>query len=206
MESVKDNLQALSRAILKKAQMDAEQVLTDAQAKTEAIRKHAQEEAESERARILARAQQEVERIRSQQTATAQLQARAMKLEQREALLDQVFETVQQRLPTVQQWTDYDQIVMYLANEALTQVRADRCVLHADARAQEILDDATLAQLGKMVNTQVGRGDTLAQGIGVIAKTEDNYREYDNTLEARLRREQDELRFPVFRLLMGESL
>jgi vacuolar-type H+-ATPase subunit E/Vma4 len=57
-----------------------------------------------------------------------------------------------------------------------------------------------------MVNTQVGRGDTLAQGIGVIAKTEDNYREYDNTLEARLRREQDELRFPVFRLLMGESL
>jgi vacuolar-type H+-ATPase subunit E/Vma4 len=206
MESVKDNLQALSRAILKKAQMDAEQVLTDAQAKTEAIRKHAQEEAESERARILARAQQEVERIRSQQTATAQLQARAMKLEQREALLDQVFETVQQRLPTVQQWTDYDQIVMYLANEALTQVRADRCILHADARAQEILDDATLAQLGKTVSIQVERGDTLAQGIGVIAKTEDNYREYDNTLEARLRREQDELRFPVFRLLMGESL
>jgi V/A-type H+-transporting ATPase subunit E len=206
MESVKDNLQALSRAILKKAQTDAEQVLADAQAKAEAIRSQAQEQAKNEQARILARAQQEIERTNSQQTATAQLQARAMKLEQREALLDQVFAAVRQRLPSVQQWTDYDQIAMQLAQEAVTQLRADQGILYADAHTQEVLDDAALAQLGKTVGMQVKRGDTLTQGTGVIAKTEDDYREYNNTLEARLDREQDELRFPVFRLLMGESL
>ncbi|MFN2283059.1 MAG: V-type ATP synthase subunit E [Anaerolineae bacterium] len=206
MESVKDNLQTLSRAILKKAHADAEEVLADAKAKAEAIRNQAQEQAESERSRILARAQQEVDRIHSQQKATAELQARSQKLEQREALLDQVFEAVRQRLPSVQQWTDYDQITMQLAREALTQLRADQGILYADARTQEVLDDAALEQLGKAVEMEVKRGETLAHGTGVVAKTEDDYREYDNTLEARLDREQDELRFPVFRLLMGESL
>ncbi|MFN2108153.1 MAG: V-type ATP synthase subunit E [Anaerolineae bacterium] len=206
MESVKDNLQTLSRAILKKAHADAEEVLADAKAKAEAIRNQAQEQAESERSRILARAQQEVDRIHSQQKATAELQARSQKLEQREALLDQVFEAVRQRLPSVQQWTDYDQITMQLAREALTQLRADQGILYADARTQEVLDDAALEQLGKAVGMEVKRGETLAHGTGVVAKTEDDYREYDNTLEARLDREQDELRFPVFRLLMGESL
>ena len=206
MESVKDNLQTLSRAILKKAHADAEEVLADAKAKAEAIRNQAQEQAESERSRILARAQQEVDRIHSQQKATAELQARSMKLEQREALLSQVFAAVRQRLPGVQQWTDYDQIATQLANEALTQLRADQGILYADARTQEVLDDAALEQLGKAVEMEVKRGETLAHGTGVVAKTEDDYREYDNTLEARLDREQDELRFPVFRLLMGESL
>jgi vacuolar-type H+-ATPase subunit E/Vma4 len=194
MESVKDNLQALSRAILKKAHADAEEVLADAKAKAEAIRKQAQEQAESERSRILTRAQQEVDRIHSQQKATAELQARSMKLEQREALLDQVFAAVRQRLPSVQQWTDYD------------QMRADHGILYADARTQEVLDDAALAQLEKTVGIKVKRGETLKHGTGLVAKTEDDYREYDNTLEARLDREQDRLRFPVFRLLMGESL
>ena len=206
MESVKDNLQTLSRAILKKAHADAEEVLADAKAKAEAIRNQAQEQAESERSRILARAQQEVDRIHSQQKATAELQARSQKLEQREALLDQVFEAVRQRLPSVQQWTDYDQITTQLAREALTQLRADQGILYADARTQEVLDDAALEQLRKAVEMEVKRGETLAHGTGVVAKTEDDYREYDNTLEARLDREQDELRFPVFRLLMGESL
>ena len=206
MDSVKDNLQTLSRAILKKAHADAEEVLADAKAKAEAIRNQAQEQAESERSRILARAQQEIDRIHSQQKATAELQARSQKLEQREALLDQVFEAVRQRLPSVQQWTDYDQITMQLAREALTQLRADQGILYADARTQEVLDDAALEQLGKAVEMEVKRGETLAHGTGVVAKTEDDYREYDNTLEARLDREQDELRFPVFRLLMGESL
>jgi vacuolar-type H+-ATPase subunit E/Vma4 len=206
MESVKDNLQTLSRAILKKAQADAEEVLADAKAKAEAIRSHAKEQAESERARILARAKQEVDRIHSQQTATAELQARSMKLEQRETLLDQVFAAVRQRLPSVQQWTDYDQIAMHLADEALTQLRADQGILYADTRTQEVLDDAALEQLRKTVGIEVKRGETLTHGTGVVAKTEDAYREYDNTLEARLDREQDKLRFPVFRLLMGESL
>jgi vacuolar-type H+-ATPase subunit E/Vma4 len=206
MESVKENLQALSRAILKKAHADAEEVLADAKAKAEAIRSQAKEQAESERSRILTRAQQEVDRIHSQQKATAELQARSMKLEQREAFLDQVFAAVQQRLPSVQQWSDYDQIAMQLAREALTQLRGDQGILCADARTQEVLDDATLAQLSKTVGIEVKRGETLPHGTGVIAKTEDDYREYDNTLEARLDREQDKLRFPVFRLLMGESL
>ncbi|MBN2002819.1 MAG: hypothetical protein JXA21_05640 [Anaerolineae bacterium] len=206
MESVKDNLQTLSRAILKKAQTDAGQVLADAQAKAEAIRKQAQEQADSERTRILARAQQEVEHIRSQQTAAAQLQARTLKLEQREVLLTQVFEAVHQRLPSIQQWTDYDQVALHLAEEALAQLRADEGILYADARTEGVLDDDALAQLSQTAGLKVTRGATLTRGTGVIAKTADGYREYDNTLEARLERGMDELRFPVFRLLMGESL
>jgi vacuolar-type H+-ATPase subunit E/Vma4 len=49
-------------------------------------------------------------------------------------------------------------------------------------------------------------GTSLTEGTGVIVETAEGHRQYDNTLEARLSRLQEELRSPVYRLLLGESL
>jgi vacuolar-type H+-ATPase subunit E/Vma4 len=76
----------------------------------------------------------------------------------------------------------------------------------ADGRAREILSEKALADLSKELGVHLQLGESLQQGVGVIAKTPDGHREYDNTLEARLNRWQDELRFSVYNLLMGESL
>jgi vacuolar-type H+-ATPase subunit E/Vma4 len=206
MESIDKSIKALSRAVMKKAHADADQVLADAKAKADAVHEQAQQQAEKEREEILGRARQRAERIRGQEVAAAQLKARTLKLEQREKLLDDVFDAVRQRLPTVQQWTDYDQVVLLLVRQAVGRLKAKEGRIWADERAREILSEETLANLSNELGVQLQLGEPLRQGVGVIAKTPDGHREYDNTLEARLDRWQDELRFSVYHLLMGESL
>jgi vacuolar-type H+-ATPase subunit E/Vma4 len=206
MEAVEKSIEALSRAVLKKAQADADQILADAKAKADAVREHAQQQAEKERQEIMARARREAERIRNQAVAAARLKARTLKLEQREKLLDDVFAAVRQRLPGVQQWTDYDQIVRHLVREAVAQLRIEEGLVRADGAAQEILSAGALAELAEELSVNLQLDELLEHGVGVIAKTPDGHREYDNTLDARLGRQQDGLRFAVYHLLMGESL
>ena len=206
MESVEESLQALSRTVLRQAGADAKQVLADARTDADAVRKRAQQQAETEREQILERTRQEAGRIRSQSIAAAQLKARTLKLERREELLNDVFDAARQRLPMIRQWTDYDQIVRQLARESVARLRAEECLIRADERAREILADDVLAELSRESGVQLQLGDALEERIGVIAETLAGHRQYDNTLQARLQRLQDELRFPVYHLLMGEPL
>lgn len=206
MRSVEESIQALSRAVTQRVRADADQVLADAKARANDVREQGQQQAEAERKHILDRATQEAERIRSQAVASAQLKARTRMLERREKLLDDVLDAARQRLPAVQQWTDYDRIVFELAREAVAQLRAERCLIRADQRALEILAGGALAELATTSGRQLGLGEALEGTTGMIAETPDKHRRYDNTLVARLERMRDELRFPVFRLLMGESL
>jgi vacuolar-type H+-ATPase subunit E/Vma4 len=206
MKPVEESLRALSRAVLHEAQAEAEQILADAKAKADTVRRHAQEQAGTEREEILAQARQEAEHIRSEAIAAAQLQARTLQLERREKLLDSVFETARQRLPAVQQWTDYDKIVRRLIREAAARLGADAVRIRADAQTQKLLPADVLAGLSEELGVQLQLGATLEHGVGVMAETVDGHRQYDNTLQARLSRQQDALRSPVYRLLMGESL
>ena len=108
MKPTDENIKVLSSAVLRDAHSDADQVLADAKAKTEEVRRRAQEQAEAERAKILEQANVDAERIRRQAIATTQLKARTMELEQREKLLEEVFETAKQRLSSVQRGSDYE--------------------------------------------------------------------------------------------------
>ena len=206
MISVEEGMQALSRAVLAEARAEAEQLLADAQTKVEAIRQRAQEQAETEGKQILERAQAEAASIRSQCIAAAELEARTLRLERREKLLDSVFGAVQQRLPAVQQWTDYSQIVRQLSYEAVIQLGAPSARIRADEQTQVILADGMLAEIADQAGVELELGEPLQRGTGIVAETVDGHRRYENTLEARLARQQSALRAPVYHLLMGESL
>jgi len=206
MKSVEERMQLLSRAVLSEAQAEAAQVLEVAQARADAIRERAREQAQAEREEILERARRDAERVRGGCVASAQLEARRLRLERREQVLDRVFETVRQRLPNVQGWTDYDQIVRDLTREAVRHLSADAVRIRADERAREVLADSTLFELSEELGVRL-RLEKLDDGrIGIVAETMDGHRRYDNTLQARLDRWRDALRAPVYRLLMGESL
>lgn len=205
MTPIDANVQALSRAVLSEAQAEAEQILSDARAKAEAIRQRAQEQAQAERQEILDRARREAEHVRSQCLASAQLQARKLQLERREKLLDQVFEAARQRMSTIQQWTDYDQIARQWVREAVSHLGGNTAHIWADEHTRAILADGMLNELVEELNTQLQLMEPLERGLGVVAKTTDGHLEYDNTLGARLERLQDQLRSPVYRMLMGEA-
>jgi V/A-type H+-transporting ATPase subunit E len=206
MKATDENIKVLSNAVLRDVRGDAEQILVDARAKADEIRQRAQEQAEEERVKILDQANVEAERIRSQVVATNQLKARTMLLEQREKLLEEVFNTARQRLPSVLRGSDYEKIAQRLLQEAIGQLGGSTAVVRVDAETLKSLSTSVLEKLSKETGMQIRLGDALENGLGVIAETEDKRRQYDNTLETRLKRMQDLLRSSVYRILMGEAL
>ncbi len=206
MKSTDEDIKVLSRAVISDAHTDAEESLTSARTKADEIRKQAMEQAASERARVLEKASAEAERVRSQAIATTQLKARTMQLEQREKLLESVFDSAQQKLSTVQRSTDYEKTAHLLLREALVQLGAKKAVVKADEVTRKFFTSSIIDKIVKDLGIQVIIGEALKQGTGVIVETEDGHRQYDNTLETRLRRMQDTLRSPVHHILMGESL
>lgn len=206
MNSPEENIEALTRAILNEAQAEAEEARAEAQSKAEAIRQRARQQAEAERKAILERAAQEAERLRSQAIATSQLKARTLELEHREKLLDRVFKTVRQQLPSVQQRKDYDQIAVQLLREALVQLKANKAEVRADKATQKFLTNHALEELSKELKAELSLGQPLEQGTGVVVEASDGHLHYDNTLETRLNRLQSGLRSSVYRILMGEKL
>jgi V/A-type H+-transporting ATPase subunit E len=201
-----EDIEMLSRAILKEADVDAEQLREDAKTKADAILQRAREEAEKERNQILEQAQQEAERLRSQVVANAQLKARTMELEHREKLLDRVFDAARQKLPAVQKRADYNKLATQLLREALVQLKASKAHIQADEATRKILSNGTLADLSKELNAEIIMGDPLEEGLGVVVDASEGHLHFDNTLETRLRRLQSSLRSAAYHVLMGEKL
>jgi vacuolar-type H+-ATPase subunit E/Vma4 len=206
MRSIEEDIKVLSRTVLSEVRSDVDQNLEKARKKAEAIKTQAQEEAEAIRADILANASAEAERIRGQTIASTQLKARTMQLEQREKLLKEVFDTAKQKLSTIQQSNDYEKNAQKLLREALVLLGASAAKVRTDVSTQKLFTDNVLEKMSKELNVQIRLGVPLERGIGVIVETEDGHRQYDNTLETRLKRLQDTLRAPVYHILMGEPL
>jgi V/A-type H+-transporting ATPase subunit E len=201
-----DNIERLSRDILQQAESEAEQIISEAKIKAEEINKLAQEKAAAQRDLILDKAKRDSDRIRSQAIATTQLKARTMQLESREKLLTEVFVEALKKLPSVQQWNDYEAIVEKLATEAISQIRAEKVILRTDKATAKLLTDAFVKKLAQKFNEKIELGDPLEAKTGAMATTTDGHLTYDNTLETRLQKLENELRSPVYHLLMGESL
>ena len=201
-----DNIEKLSREILQQAESEAATLISEAKSKAEEIKKRAQEEAASEKNRIISQAKRDSDRIRSQAVATTQLKSRTMELEAREKLLTQVLTEAMHKLPTVQQWNDYDAIVEKLALEAIAQIGSKKIIIHADKITNKILADSVLKKINSKFEGEVELGAPLQKGTGLIVATENEHLNFDNSLENRLSRLENELRSPVYHLLMGEGL
>jgi vacuolar-type H+-ATPase subunit E/Vma4 len=203
--ATEENMEPLSRAILKEAEVDAQQMREEAKVKADAIRQRAQQEAETARREILDKAQQEADRLRSQTVSGAQLKARTMQLEQREKLLDRVFQAAREKLAEIQKRPDYDQLAAMLLREALVQLRVNKAEIRADQATRALLEKKALKDISSELNGQFTMADNLEEGLGVVIEAADGKLHYDNTLGTRLTRLQSTLRSSVHKLLMGEE-
>jgi len=204
MKTEVEDIQMLSQAILTEARDEADQIRAEAKGKADAIRKRAQEHAESERKTILQRAKQDANRLRSQAVATAQLKARFTELEQREKLLDGVFNEAAKQLAAVQKRPDYEAIVLSLLREALMQLKVSKAQIRADETAQKLLKKGVLDEVSREFNADFKLGSTLEEGTGIVVEADEGKLNYDNTLETRLNRMQSALRSSVYKVLTGE--
>jgi len=205
MKTEAQDIEMLERAIMVEANEEAAQLLTEAKEKADAIRKRAQAEVEAERKTILDRAKQDADRLRSQASATAQLKSRSAQLEEREKLLDSVFEEVKKQLDAIKKRPDYDAIATLLLREALTQLRVNKAEIKADELTQKALKKGALDEISKELKGEFTLSGALEEGTGVVVDAADGKIHYDNTLETRLSRLQSALRSSVYKVLMGEK-
>jgi vacuolar-type H+-ATPase subunit E/Vma4 len=203
MKSEAEDIEMLALAIMVEAQEQADQLNVEAKEKADAIRKRAQQQAESERKVILDRAREEADRLRSQSSATSQLKARSTQLDQREKILNDVFEEVKKQLASVKKRPDYNAIASMLAREALTELKVKTAEVQADESTQKVLK---LDEISKELNGKFSLGGKLEEGTGVVVSAADGKLHYDNTLETRLSRLQSTLRSSVYKVLMGEKV
>ena len=206
MKNESADIEMLARAILTEARDESEQIKAEAVEKADAIRKRADEQAEAERKVILDRANQDAERLRSQSMATAQLKGRSTQLENREKLLDGVFEEVKKQLDAVKKRPDYDAIAALLLREALTQLRVNQAEVRADESTQKALKKGALDEISKELKGEFSLTGTLDEGTGIVVDAAGGKIHYDNTLETRLSRLQNTLRSSVYKVLMGEKV
>jgi vacuolar-type H+-ATPase subunit E/Vma4 len=202
MKTEAEDIEMLAQAIMLEAKDEAEQLQVEAKEKADAIRKRAQTEAEAERKIILDRAKQEADRLKSQASATAQLKARSTQLDQREKILDSVFEEVKKQLDAVKKRPDYSAIAAMLVTEALTQLKVTEAEISADESTQKALK---LDEISKELKGKFSLGAKLEEGTGVVVNAASGKIHYDNTLETRLSRLQNTLRSSVYKVLMGEK-
>ena len=205
MATTDENVRLLSNAVLSDVRGDADRILAEARQKAEEIRRRSVEQAESERARTLEQARAEASRAREQTGAAMQLKTRTLELEQREKMLDGVFEAARKKIGDVQKSSDYGNTARLLLREALVQLGAPSVRIRADEATRKVLTPAVLEALSGELKLQMSWGDKLSGGTGVLVETEDGRRQFDNTLENRLKRMQTSLRAPVHRILMGEA-
>ncbi len=203
--ATEENIEPLTRAIMKEAEVDAQQIRDEAKGRADEIRQRARDEAEKTRREILDRAQQEADRARSQTLASAQLKARTMQLEHREKLLDRVFQAAKEKLGEIEKRPDYDQLAAQLLREALTQLRVNKAEIHADPATRQLLERKALQEISSELQGQYTLADNLEEGRGVVVDAADGRLHYDNTLETRLQRLQSSLRASVYKVLMGEQ-
>jgi len=200
----RNGVQDLRKAIMAEAKAETSRILRDAEAKARSIREQARVQAEAKREQILERARKEVGDVCSHTIAMAQLEAQTLKLKRREQLLERTFAQARQRLATLPQSPDYAQVARCLVKEAAACLSADEeLVLLADQETRTVLSDEVLADLEKELGLRLLVGEPLTRGMGVVLRTVDGHRQFDNTLETRLSRMQDALRAPIYHILMG---
>jgi len=201
----RDKVLVLERAIMEIAEKEAQVILDEARAKADRIHRQALDQAAIEREHILEAARQTAEKLLDQAKAKAQLEAQMLKLRRREQVLTHTFTEAHQRLSTILQRPEYADIVRRLISEAAITMGDEAFVIQADATTNRVLDNAFLQDLAERLNVHLERGPQLAEGTGIVLTTPDGHRRYDNRLETRLTRIQDNVRTTVFHILAGDT-
>jgi len=200
-----EGLRPLASAVISRARAEAEEILAQAATRTEKLLAEPHERARQARASIIEPATREAKQIRQRAAAAAELEAQNARLKHREDLLNAVFEATSERFATLRQTDEYSDVVRNLTLEALGGLLVKRARILADAEAHSLLAGGILEEVAGSAGVDLVLGSVLENRTGVVVETLDGHRLYDNTLEARLERQKDALRAPVYRLLTGES-
>lgn len=180
------------------AEREAEKIKEEARKKEEEILKKAEAEAKSKSDEILNQGKKEAELEKQRILANAKLQAKKIKLDVKEKIIEKSFSLAEEKLKEVVSSEEYEKILKDLIREAISTLgREDLEVLcrkEDEKVVKKIIKDLSGVELAK---------DNISTIGGVIVRSKDRQVQVDNTFEARLTRMRDDLRIEVAKILFG---
>ncbi len=180
------------------AEREAEKIKEEARKKGEEILKKAEAEAKSKSDEILNQGKKEAELEKQRILANAKLQAKKIKLDVKEKIIEKSFSLAEEKLKEVVSSEEYEKILKDLIREAISTIgREDLEVLcrkEDEKVVKKIIKDLSGVELAK---------DNISTIGGVIVRSKDRQVQVDNTFEARLTRMRDNLRIEVAKILFG---
>ena len=174
--------------IMERSKAEAEEIIREAQAKDEPIRK-----------RLLDNAKQSVEIQRNKLLSAAREKSRMEVAKTKSEIFQKVFDEAPHHLASVREHPQYRENLKVLLGEALRDLGNSDIVLHIDKRDEALWKEILNESKG---NYQIVTDLTCAGGLNVY--TRDERFVIFNTLESRLKKAKEIYRPEIFSLLFGE--
>ena len=193
---------ALSEEIIREAERRAERRLKRARREADKITAQARAEAEALAQKTLDAAKERADQIAQAILATVPQEAQRERLQAIEAQLSKLFDEALSRARDKASY-DYPATLLALAAQAIEAIGADEVVIEVSEEDRPLLDEAWLGRLGERLGRQVKVSIQAVQGMdaGLIVRSADGRRLYDNTFGARLRRLRPAIRQTLARQL-----
>ncbi len=203
-------IEALRRAILQDAEEMARSEIEQAQRLSAEERERAGKEAEAESSRILREAEREAEALRRRTASGAELEAKRRMLEVRERLIREVLDRALAALREGAGAESRRSSVARLILEAAREAGGGKLVVQTsagDARllTRDFLEGIRDALAREGISAELEPADRTADiAGGAIVTGADGRIVVDNSFEARLKRQEGDLRATIWRILSRE--
>lgn len=210
MADIIGNLDDLIAAIEGAARGDADKKLKDSEARAEEILDSARQEADETRQQILGRAKAKAEQERRQQLAEATQSAKRQYLQEREELLNRVWQQAEERLRRLpEDETAYTKVLGRLVRLAVQTLGPGQLELAADPKGHELLTEERLDEWREQAvdaaesSVSFERASQPIESWGGLVATEaGSRRRMDGTFSTRLELAKEEIRETIFNHLV----
>jgi V/A-type H+-transporting ATPase subunit E len=201
-------IELIKETIRQRVEAEAQKVLSDAEEEARGVVEEAKEEAES---RLMGVVKPEAATIRRKIIGSATSDGRRMVMGAREEIIEKVFDAVVTKLKVIVKdgELDYDRILYNLIREAAMKIEEDKMIITGNSDGL-IFFNKNLGNIQKELRKDLGHGIELEVAEdpydcigGVVAYNVDRTKIFYNTLDGRLFKLREELRWELKKMLFG---
>lgn len=203
--SLKQHVETLSAYIRNVSSNDVSELQRQSKEEIEKTLEQGNDQIEQIRKVILEAMKVKVEQAEVEAKAEFQRKQKIDWLEQREEILDKVFQQLKSEFNDFVATKAYADGLMNLVTEAIEKIQSDSIILRFDKQSDQLITSEQLDKVASQKGLNIRRGELLSGFHGVIAESENNRFNFDNTLEGRLERKKQELRVLASQLLFEEE-
>ena len=185
-------------------------ILQQARKDADEIRGEAEKKAQAKKPSILAKGQQQAEREQQRVLADAKMQVKREVFDVKEDLIKKAFGDAEERLKKMAGTSEYGDILKEMIVESGVVVGGGPLEVLARKQDKALLSGEILAALAGEISKATGKDtsldlseDVITAIGGAIVRSKSGKIEADNTIESRMSRIRNELRFKVAEILFG---